>query len=254
MCNDKNKNRTSTGQFLIRWFAAGVLGIVGTPAHSAITPLFSVRPEILPVAESSRVLLTMRTTGSGTLTPASDQFTFTFDAAVSQITVLSVDPVVTLHVGAASTLGPTDFQVTQPAFNQVRITYTAFAGKTFAAGETISVGVVLTPTVAGVFSANVGYVSALQTAAPATGDTLSFVDFPTGPPGPQGPPGPPGGSVVHFSWDSVTGQVYQLQFKTNLLTTNWNNADSEILSTNTSMSASDPIGPDPQRFYRLKQP
>ena len=240
----------------LNWSALAVMLLGGGagPVPAAITPFFSVQPAVLPASQPSWVLLTVRTTGTGTLTPSGDQFTFTFDSVGSQIQAVNPDASVILHVGSGSTLAPADFQVSLPAANQVRITYTSFSSKIFAAGETISLHVTLLPQIATVFAANVGYASALQTAAPATGDTLSFVDFPSGPQGPPGPPGPPGGSVVHFSWNSVTGQVYQLQFKTNLLATNWNNAGSLISATNVTTSTTDPIGPEPQRFYRLKQP
>jgi hypothetical protein len=44
---------------------------------------------------------------------------------------------------------------------------------------------------------------------------------------------------------------YQLQFKTNLTQPNWTNASGPITATNTSATASDIIGPDRQRFYRV---
>jgi hypothetical protein len=62
------------------------------------------------------------------------------------------------------------------------------------------------------------------------------------------------GGTVRFSWSAVTSAVYQLQYRTNLVQGNWNNLGSAITATNAVMSASDSIGPDPRRFYRLLVP
>jgi hypothetical protein len=60
--------------------------------------------------------------------------------------------------------------------------------------------------------------------------------------------------TVTFTWSAVVSAVYQLQYRTNLTQGNWNNLVSAITATNAVMSASDSIGPDPQRFYRLLAP
>ena len=49
----------------------------------------------------------------------------------------------------------------------------------------------------------------------------------------------------------MAGQQYQLQYNTDLTTTNWNNLGGLVLATNGTLCASDPIGTDPQRFYRV---
>jgi len=55
-----------------------------------------------------------------------------------------------------------------------------------------------------------------------------------------------------LTWNAVLGQVYQVQYTTSLSQTNWINLTSSISMTNTTMSVSDLIGPDQQRFYRVK--
>jgi hypothetical protein len=60
--------------------------------------------------------------------------------------------------------------------------------------------------------------------------------------------------TVTFTWNAVVSAVYQLQYRTNLAQGNWNNLGSAITATNAVMSATDSIGPDPQRFYRLLVP
>jgi hypothetical protein len=46
--------------------------------------------------------------------------------------------------------------------------------------------------------------------------------------------------------------VYQVQYKTNLLQTNWINLGNAITATNVTATATNLIGSDPQRFYRLQ--
>ncbi len=58
-------------------------------------------------------------------------------------------------------------------------------------------------------------------------------------------------NTVTFTWNSVTGLVYQVEYSTNLAMTNW-----MILSTNTAVNftvtVTNSIGPDPERFYRIR--
>jgi uncharacterized repeat protein (TIGR03803 family) len=50
-----------------------------------------------------------------------------------------------------------------------------------------------------------------------------------------------------LSWNTLPGRMYQMQYSTNLVQTNWTDLDAP--GTNGSMST--PIGLDPQRFYRV---
>jgi sugar lactone lactonase YvrE len=56
-----------------------------------------------------------------------------------------------------------------------------------------------------------------------------------------------------LAWSAVSNGVYQLQYKTNLLQTNWVNVGSTITASNTVLSATNAIGADQQRFYRVQQ-
>ncbi|MGA2855138.1 MAG: hypothetical protein ABSE90_13555, partial [Verrucomicrobiota bacterium] len=58
---------------------------------------------------------------------------------------------------------------------------------------------------------------------------------------------------LKFAWNAMTGLVYQVQFKTNLLRTNWAVLKS-ITATNTVITFVDtnPITSSPQKFYRLQ--
>jgi uncharacterized repeat protein (TIGR03803 family) len=58
------------------------------------------------------------------------------------------------------------------------------------------------------------------------------------------------GSML-LTWSSVAEQTYQLQFNSDLSSTNWINLGASTLATNGSMSASDSVGTDLQRFYRV---
>ena len=55
-----------------------------------------------------------------------------------------------------------------------------------------------------------------------------------------------------FAWNALTGIVYQVQFKTNLLQTDWAVLNS-ITATNTPVTFVDtnPVTGFPQKFYRL---
>ena len=58
--------------------------------------------------------------------------------------------------------------------------------------------------------------------------------------------------MIALTWSALAGQTYQLQFKTNLTQMSWNNLGSVITATNSTATALDAIGPDLQRFYRVK--
>ena len=65
--------------------------------------------------------------------------------------------------------------------------------------------------------------------------------------------GPVDGALT-VSWASFPGLTYQVQYKTNLAQAGWINLGNPVVASNSVMSASVPIGPDPQRFYRLFGP
>jgi hypothetical protein len=58
-------------------------------------------------------------------------------------------------------------------------------------------------------------------------------------------------NAFQFSWNTLTGLVYQVQYKTNLLQTNWINLGGSLPTTNTLMTTSDVIT-NSQRFYRIQ--
>jgi len=57
-------------------------------------------------------------------------------------------------------------------------------------------------------------------------------------------------SVV-LTWSAISGLTYQLQFKSELASTNWLNLGSPNAATGSIMTASDPSLSDTQRFYRV---
>ncbi len=62
-----------------------------------------------------------------------------------------------------------------------------------------------------------------------------------------------GGSMT-LTWSAAAGQIYQLQYKTSLSSTNWINLGDAVTASNSTVAASDPIVPGPaQRFYRVVQ-
>jgi uncharacterized repeat protein (TIGR01451 family) len=56
---------------------------------------------------------------------------------------------------------------------------------------------------------------------------------------------------VNLAWGAVIGQLYQVQYKTNLNQLNWINLGNSVISTNFILSVHDAVGADPQRFYRV---
>jgi hypothetical protein len=57
--------------------------------------------------------------------------------------------------------------------------------------------------------------------------------------------------VVIVTWSALTGQVYRLEYLTNLEDTNWNGVPPDVTSIGTSASQTDPSGLGAQRFYRV---
>lgn len=59
-------------------------------------------------------------------------------------------------------------------------------------------------------------------------------------------------NAIQFAWNSVSGAVYQVQYKTNITQTNWINLGSTITATNLGTIYSNAIPSDPQRFFRVE--
>jgi hypothetical protein len=59
------------------------------------------------------------------------------------------------------------------------------------------------------------------------------------------------GGAVHFTWNTVAGLSYQIQFATNLIQPDWINLGSATVASGSTLSATDSVGPDAQRFYRI---
>jgi uncharacterized repeat protein (TIGR03803 family) len=57
--------------------------------------------------------------------------------------------------------------------------------------------------------------------------------------------------IVSLSWSAMSNQTCQVQYSTNLVSTNWINLGSAITVTNSPVSASDATATDSQRFYRI---
>lgn len=59
------------------------------------------------------------------------------------------------------------------------------------------------------------------------------------------------GGAIQFTWNTVPGLVYQLQYKTNLAQANWVNLGGQVPATGATATTSDLAPADPQRFYHL---
>ena len=58
---------------------------------------------------------------------------------------------------------------------------------------------------------------------------------------------------MRFTWNTTTGAVYQVQYKTNLFQTNWINLSTAITAASNTLAFTDTnaVKSSPQRFYRL---
>ena len=61
------------------------------------------------------------------------------------------------------------------------------------------------------------------------------------------------GGTINFIWSAVAGSNYQLQYTTNLAAGAWLNLGGIMTPTNSLGTATDSLGPDRQRFYRVVQ-
>ena len=59
-------------------------------------------------------------------------------------------------------------------------------------------------------------------------------------------------AAIQFTWNTLTGLVYQVQYMTNLLQTSWVNLGGPITAAGSTVTATNSIGPDSARYYRLK--
>ncbi len=57
--------------------------------------------------------------------------------------------------------------------------------------------------------------------------------------------------ALNFTFSTIVGRAYQLQFKTNLAQPTWSNLLGAITATNASTTISDPFSTNRQRFYRI---
>jgi hypothetical protein len=57
--------------------------------------------------------------------------------------------------------------------------------------------------------------------------------------------------IISLTWSTVVAYLYQVQYSTNLTSTNWFNLGNPITATNGTASTSDRSGANPQRFYRV---
>ena len=57
-----------------------------------------------------------------------------------------------------------------------------------------------------------------------------------------------------FTWSSISGQTYRVQYKTNLLDTNWTDLPPDVTAHDVTASKTDSTAFDGQRFYRILVP
>jgi hypothetical protein len=60
------------------------------------------------------------------------------------------------------------------------------------------------------------------------------------------------GGLINFTWSSLPGLVYQVQYTDTLSPANWNNLSDAITATGYTITASDNLASATQRFYRVE--
>jgi hypothetical protein len=58
-------------------------------------------------------------------------------------------------------------------------------------------------------------------------------------------------STLNLTWSTEAGGTYQLQYTSDLTSSNWTNLGSPLTATGATFSGTDPLTNGPQRFYRL---
>jgi len=61
----------------------------------------------------------------------------------------------------------------------------------------------------------------------------------------------PASPALRLAWTSLPGVHYQVQYKTQPGQTTWTNLGSRLTASSSTTTASDSLGPDPERFYRV---
>ena len=61
------------------------------------------------------------------------------------------------------------------------------------------------------------------------------------------------GGNAELTWNTISGKTYQVQYKASLSDAAWTNLGSPIAATGDSISISDPVAQNTQRFYRIVQ-
>jgi hypothetical protein len=60
------------------------------------------------------------------------------------------------------------------------------------------------------------------------------------------------GNSLFFNWPAVAGQIYQLEFKTNLTDAAWTSLGGPVTGNGTALTLTNNVGGTPQRFFHLR--
>jgi hypothetical protein len=58
-------------------------------------------------------------------------------------------------------------------------------------------------------------------------------------------------NTLVLTWSTMPGLIYQVQYKGDLSDPNWLDLGSPVTADSSTLTTTDPVGPDPQRFYRV---
>jgi hypothetical protein len=73
-------------------------------------------------------------------------------------------------------------------------------------------------------------------------------------PPPAFSPGTVSNGSFTLTWSSISGQTYRVQYKTNLMGTNWTDLPPDVMANGVTAGKTDSTASDAQRFYRILVP
>jgi hypothetical protein len=135
----------------------------------------------------------------------------------------------------------------------LELTYSLATGPTNAVIDTNGV-ITWTPVTAQVPSTNLFTTVVIDSGSPPLSATNTFmvtVDSAETPPQPVIQSITVTNEVVTLTWTASAGRTYRVQYKGNVDDTNWNAVPPDVLATGPTATATNVIGADTQRFYRV---
>jgi hypothetical protein len=242
-----------------------VVGDLETPASNLVVSATSSNIVLLP--QVNLVLSGVASNRSITITPATNQFgTSLITVSVSDglatnssAFLLTVNPVnhapVLAPIADRTVHAGTIVMITNSASDPLdnppnSLTFSLDPGAPPLASINPTNGFFLWPTASGDINTTNGItVRVTDDGVPPLSDSKSFTLTVVAPPTFESVAW--SNAVVNLTWSAISGQVYRVQFKTNLGDSNWTDLAPDVSAAGPEAGTSDEVGATAQRFYRL---